>query len=93
MAEGAISLVLQKIVLEGETPYPYIHITNPSANIRQHWPHWRILDGRVNNFEDQILHPLFDENEMGLSNELMLFNRLKGDIGERKITQIFGQEA
>ena len=52
------------------------------------------FDGRVNNFEDQILHPLFDENEMGLSNELMLFNRLKGDSKvKEKITQIFGQEA
>ena len=52
------------------------------------------FDGRVNNFEDQILHPLFDENEMGLSNELMLFNRLKADSKvKEKITQIFGQEA
>ena len=52
------------------------------------------FDGRVNNFEDQILHPLFDENEMGLSNELMLFNRLKGDSKVKEmITQIFGQEA
>ena len=52
------------------------------------------FDGRVNKFEDQILHPLFDENEMGLSNELMLFNRLKADSEvKEKITQIFGQEA
>ena len=52
------------------------------------------FDGRVNKFEDQILHPLFDENEMGLSNELMLFDRLKADSEvKEKITQIFGQEA
>ena len=95
-AEGAISsgTIKNSFGRRNTTTLTYTLLTPPLISDSTGPIGGLFFDGRVNNFEDQILHPLFDENEMGLSNELMLFNRLKGDSKVKdKITQIFGQEA
>ena len=51
------------------------------------------FDGRANNLEEQVLHPLFDENEMGLSDEIMLSDRLAEDSDtQARLVQIFGKD-
>ena len=50
------------------------------------------FDGRADTFEEQITHPLFAANEMGLSNSEMLLSRIKDDpsIKDMFIT-VFGE--
>ena len=95
-AEGAISSgTIKNSFGRRNTPtLAYALLTPPLVSDSTDPVGGLFFDGRANNFEDQILHPLFDENEMGLSNELMLFNRLKADSKvKERIIQIFGQKA
>ncbi|MEC9247460.1 MAG: cytochrome c peroxidase [Pseudomonadota bacterium] len=57
----------------------YASLTPPIRTLQKETMGGLFFDGRADTFEEQIIHPLFAADEMGLSNNEMLLSRIKED--------------